>query len=59
MKIDVVSSGSDGSHEVWAGGMDGVMRVWRDPIFSAGGKDPDWEFRAHDGMSFESLNFDV
>ncbi|OGE55503.1 hypothetical protein PENARI_c004G09108 [Penicillium arizonense] len=48
MRIDVVPSGPDGSHEVWAGGTDGFMRVWRDPIFSAGGKDPDWQFRVHE-----------
>ncbi|KAJ5770133.1 uncharacterized protein N7511_002184 [Penicillium nucicola] len=48
MNIDVVPSGPDGSHEVWAGGTDGMMRVWRDPIFSAEDKDPDWEFRVHD-----------
>lgn len=49
MKIDVVPSGADGSHEVWAGGTDGFMRVWKDPVYCAGGKDPDWEFKAHDG----------
>ncbi|KAJ5097949.1 hypothetical protein N7532_004950 [Penicillium argentinense] len=48
MRIDVVSSGSDGSHEIWAGGTDGFMRVWRDPAFSVGKKDPDAEFRVHD-----------
>ena len=49
MKIDVVPSGPDGSHEVWAGGTDGFMRVWRSPEFSAGGQDPDGEFKVHDG----------
>ncbi|KAJ5195803.1 hypothetical protein N7449_006282 [Penicillium cf. viridicatum] len=48
MKIDVVSSGLDGSHEIWAGGTDGFMRVWRSPEHCAGGKDPDWEFKVHD-----------
>lgn len=52
LDIDIVSSGVDGAHEVWAGGTDGVMRVWRNPIFSAGGQDPDWEFQVHDGLYF-------
>jgi WD40 repeat protein len=49
MKIDVVPSGPSGSHEVWAGGTDGFMRVWRSPEFSAGGQDPDAEFKVHGG----------
>ncbi|KAI2789310.1 hypothetical protein POX_d04796 [Penicillium oxalicum] len=48
MEIDIVSAGPEGAHEVWAGGTDGVMRVWRNPIYSAGGQDPDWEFKVHD-----------
>ncbi|KAJ5371400.1 uncharacterized protein N7496_007492 [Penicillium cataractarum] len=48
MDIDIVSAGADGAHEVWAGGTDGMMRVWRNPIYSAGGQDPDWEFKVHD-----------
>ncbi|OJJ44962.1 hypothetical protein ASPZODRAFT_153311 [Penicilliopsis zonata CBS 506.65] len=48
MKIDIVPSGEDGSHEIWAGGTDGFMRVWKDPALSVGAKDPDWEWRVHD-----------
>ncbi|KAJ6118589.1 hypothetical protein N7471_013209 [Penicillium samsonianum] len=48
MKIDVVPSGPGGSHEIWAGGTDGFMRVWRSPEHCAGGKEPDWEFKVHD-----------
>ncbi|KAJ5469087.1 hypothetical protein N7475_006839 [Penicillium sp. IBT 31633x] len=48
MKIDVVASGPDGAHEVWAGGTDGFMRVWKSPEHCVGGKDPDWEFKVHD-----------
>ncbi|CEJ58033.1 hypothetical protein PMG11_06705 [Penicillium brasilianum] len=47
MDIDIVSAGADG-YEVWAGGTDGMMRAWRNPIYSAGGQDPDWEFKVHD-----------
>ena len=49
MKIDVVPSGEGDSHEIWAGGTDGVMRVWRNPSYNVGGKDPDWEWKVHDG----------
>lgn len=55
MKIDVVPSGPDGSHEVWAGGTDGFMRVWKSPEYSAGGQDPDAEFKVHDGKSIINL----
>ncbi|KAJ5982997.1 hypothetical protein N7481_005096 [Penicillium waksmanii] len=48
MKIDLVPSGEDGSHEIWAGGTDGFMRVWKDPTYSVGRQDPDAEFRIHD-----------
>ncbi|KAJ5965116.1 uncharacterized protein N7479_004992 [Penicillium vulpinum] len=48
INIDVVPSGPDGSHEIWAGGTDGFMRVWRSPEHCEGGKDPDWEFKVHD-----------
>ncbi|OQD76343.1 hypothetical protein PENDEC_c004G03361 [Penicillium decumbens] len=48
MKIDVVSAGAEGSHEVWAGGTDGLMRVWKNPAYTVGAQDPDWEVRVHD-----------
>lgn len=50
MKIDVVPSGEGDSHELWAGGTDGYMRVWRNPAHTIGGQDPDWEWKVHDGM---------
>ncbi|KAJ5894799.1 hypothetical protein N7495_006490 [Penicillium taxi] len=55
MKIDIVSSGPDGSHEVWAGGKDGITRVWKNPIYSAGGQDPDMEFKMHDDAVTSTL----
>jgi WD40 repeat protein len=36
-------------HEVWAGGVDGVARVWRNPHESAGAGEPSFEWKAHDG----------
>lgn len=49
MKVDVVPAGANACHEVLAGGTDGYMRMWRDPIYAAGGQDPDWEWKVHDG----------
>lgn len=49
MKVDIVPSGEEGSHEIWAGGTDGFMRVWRNPTYSTGGQSPDWEWKVHDG----------
>ncbi|KAJ5567992.1 hypothetical protein N7450_010478 [Penicillium hetheringtonii] len=47
MNIDIVPSGNDGSHEIWAGGTDGFMRVWKDPAYTVGSQDPDTEYRVH------------
>ncbi|KAJ5714658.1 uncharacterized protein N7483_011839 [Penicillium malachiteum] len=52
MNIDVISAGTDSSHEVWAGGTDGYMRGWKNPVYAAGGQDPDWEFKVHDGLLY-------
>ncbi|PYH96623.1 WD40 repeat-like protein [Aspergillus ellipticus CBS 707.79] len=49
MKIDVIPSGEGGSHEIWAGGIDGCMRVWQNPTHSVGAQDPKWEWEIHDG----------
>ncbi|KAL2010995.1 hypothetical protein VTN00DRAFT_3713 [Thermoascus crustaceus] len=49
MKVDVIPTGEGGSHEIWAGGTDGAMRVWRNPAHSIGAKEPDWEWKVHDG----------
>ncbi|KAJ5792599.1 uncharacterized protein N7503_008577 [Penicillium pulvis] len=48
MSIDVVAAGVDGAHEVWAGGTDGFMRGWKNPMYAAGGQDPEWEMKVHD-----------
>ncbi|EYE96378.1 uncharacterized protein EURHEDRAFT_401465 [Aspergillus ruber CBS 135680] len=47
MNMDVVPSGDGDFHEIWAGATDGFMRVWRNPTHTAGGKDPDWEWKVH------------
>ncbi|KAF4163863.1 hypothetical protein CNMCM6936_000214 [Aspergillus lentulus] len=48
MKIDVVPVAQGESHEIWAGGTDGYMRVWRNPIHTAGPQKCDWEWKVHD-----------
>ncbi|KAL1987855.1 hypothetical protein VTN96DRAFT_2258 [Rasamsonia emersonii] len=48
LKADIIPIGETESHEVWAGGTDGVTRVWRNPFATVGQKEPDWEFKVHD-----------
>ena len=52
LKADVVTSGEEDAHEIWAGGTDGTMRVWRDPSRSEGGKRPSWEWSVHNSKFF-------
>ncbi|KAK2754779.1 hypothetical protein FQN54_006672 [Arachnomyces sp. PD_36] len=47
LKADVVATGEEGTHELWAGGTDGSMRVWKDPPSSIDGKCPDFEWSIH------------
>lgn len=57
MGFEVVGAGagsgdeSEESHEIWAGGTDGSVRVWRNPHRTEGVADPDEEWWAHDGTS--------
>ncbi|KAI9653251.1 MAG: hypothetical protein M1829_001323 [Trizodia sp. TS-e1964] len=45
---DIVRTAS--GHEVWAGGMDGIVRVWDSPGLKEGPREPAWEWDAHGGM---------
>ncbi|KAL4902972.1 hypothetical protein BDW74DRAFT_169229 [Aspergillus multicolor] len=47
MKIDLVATGDGRGHEIWAGGTDGVVRSWRDPVHTVGAQDPTWEWKVH------------
>ncbi|KAL3459442.1 WD40-repeat-containing domain protein [Aspergillus heterothallicus] len=49
MKIDLVTNGEGSSHEIWAGGTDGFMRLWQDPAYTAGGQDPAFEWKVNPG----------
>lgn len=58
--VDLLSSSnSDGSLEIWAGGVDGRIRVWRDTHCQEGAQQADLEWHAHNGkqpgMSCHSL----
>ena len=57
MRMDLVSvPGADGQgHEIWAGGNDGFMRGWSNPMNTMGPKDPDWEWKVHDGTCLPSF----
>ncbi len=35
--------------EIWAGGVDGVVRIWEGVGMSEGAQEKSWEWRAHDG----------
>ena len=47
--MDVVRTSVDG-HEVWGGGTDGTIRVWKNPHTTEGGQKADSEWHGHDGM---------
>jgi len=49
LKTDIVGGSGDGPPEIWAGGTDGVVRVWTDPSEGNGGKLPTWELKIHNG----------
>lgn len=47
MAFDVVPTAE--GHEIWAGGMDGCVRVWKDPHLGEGMQNPSFDWAAHDG----------
>ncbi len=51
MGLEGGGSGGSSPHEIWAGGMDGVVRVWRGPPRDEGDVAPTWEWKVHDGMN--------
>ncbi|EEH22372.2 hypothetical protein PABG_04583 [Paracoccidioides brasiliensis Pb03] len=49
LKADIVPGGDSNSTGIWAGGTDGVVRVWIDPSNVGGeGRLPEWEIKVHD-----------
>lgn len=43
------SSNAEGGLEIWAGGIDGIIRVWKNTHLREGSQQPDLEWNAHDG----------
>ncbi|EXJ92334.1 hypothetical protein A1O3_00884 [Capronia epimyces CBS 606.96] len=48
--VDLVSSDTLGSPEIWAGGLDGSFRMWKDAQHAEGPVLPSFDFRAHDDV---------
>ncbi|OCT44428.1 WD repeat-containing protein [Cladophialophora carrionii] len=46
--FDAVATDDQGGHEVWAGGLDGLFRIWKDPHQHEGAVAPTLEFKGHD-----------
>ncbi|KAE8555628.1 hypothetical protein EYB25_000326 [Talaromyces marneffei] len=48
MNVDVIAADGEDSHEVWAGGTDGIVRMWKNPHTTVGGHQPDFSSKIHD-----------
>lgn len=49
---------SEGGVEIWAGGTDGVVKVWEGVGQTEGGMERSWEWKAHDGtFPFTLVNY--
>jgi len=47
--IDVVATDQQGGHEVWAGGLQGMVRVWKSAHEREGAVTPTFEWQGHEG----------
>ena len=47
--INLVATDDQGGHELWAGGVDGFFRMWKDPHQHEGSVAPIFESKGHDG----------
>jgi telomerase Cajal body protein 1 len=52
--VGIVGVTDGDGHEIWAGGIDGVIRVWRNPHRREGGVKPDTTWNGHGG-EFEQV----
>lgn len=57
--IDVVATEEHGGHEVWAGGIDGQFRMWKNPHQQEGSIAPAFGFEAHGGRFFCCCTYTV
>ncbi|KAK2861220.1 hypothetical protein FQN49_004420 [Arthroderma sp. PD_2] len=54
-RLDVDITAVNEMSEIWAGGTDGVIRVWEDPSRAEGGLRPVWEKQIHDDPMTSSV----
>ena len=47
--IDVFGLGDGDGHEIWAGGTDGIIKVWMNPHQREAAQAPSWNWRGHEG----------
>lgn len=47
--VDVVGADGGAGQEVWAGGVDGLLRMWKNPYTRQGSVPPTFEYKGHDG----------
>ena len=57
--FDLVGTGDQGGHEVWAGGLDGYIRMWKDPHTKERSISPTFEVEGHDGKGCSSQLVDL
>lgn len=51
LRVEVASTDDVGGYELWAGGTDGSVVVWRNPHQQQVCQAPSWTWKAHDGTS--------
>ena len=62
MSVDFVTPGDPDAttdHEIWAGGLDGYVRMWKNPHLQEGIVSPTFEFQAHEGQALEYTPLDI
>ncbi|KAI9709567.1 MAG: hypothetical protein M1820_003327 [Bogoriella megaspora] len=58
MRMGIEATVSRGGYEIWAGGVDGKVRVWQQPEMSEGDRDPSYEWNA-DQDAISSVGIDL
>lgn len=54
LSINLTSTDEEGGLEIWGGGVNGDVRVWKDPHHQEGPVSPAFSFKAHDGTEFHA-----
>ena len=57
LNVDLFTGKDNSSPEIWAGGTDGMIRMWSDTSDVTGRKQPAYEMLAHDGKCGIHLEF--